>query len=493
MRVVFRADASIDIGAGHVMRCLALADALAARGASCHFMCRELSGHLCDRIETRGFPVTRLPMVNGPAAAAVTAPADDAAEFLAGLSGPADIVIVDHYGLGEAWEQIVRKHCGQLVVIDDLCRSHMANLLVDQTLGRSAAAYSHGQLDGVLAGSEYALLQPTYYRLREQLDRSIVPQEHRLLVSMGGYDSLDVTGSVLAVLETAACDWIDRIDLVLPATAPHFSALRQRIDKLGGRFVLHDFVEDMAALMSHCTLAIGAPGSTTWERAVLGLPSVLVPFAPNQVDVAVAMQDAKAAVSLQRDALPAALPGALAYLRNHWADCVQANLAVTTGLGCRRVVQRILPVLARDGSPVWLAVAGEADISQVYAWQLMPEVRRYARNPRPPDRDEHNTWMRARLRDPFCYFYIVRKADARVGVVRLDRLRRGEYEVSIYLLPEVHGQGLGRIALNLLDELHRELTIHATVLPGNIASFRLFASAGYQGVSDTEFVLPPRI
>jgi len=244
--------------------------------------------------------------------------------------------------------------------------------------------------------------------------------------------------------------------------------------------------------MSCCTLAIGAPGSTTWERAVLGLPCVLVPFAANQVDVAAAMQAAHAAIVIGQGALDVELPAALAHLHSDWLSYVQANLAVSAGLGCRRVVQRMLPALSRDGCSVWLAVAGEADISQVFEWQQLPEIRRYARNPQVPDRDGHYRWMRARLRDPFCYFYMIRKSGEVAGVVRLDRQHPGEYEVSIYLAPGLHGQGLGLIALKLLGELHQELTIHATVLPGNVASLRLFASAGYQRVSDMEFVLPRR-
>ncbi len=491
MRVAFRADASVDIGAGHVMRCLALADALAARGAECQFLCRELPGHLFERIEARKFAVIHLP-ISGAADAALSGPVDDAAEFLAALPGPVDVVVVDHYALGAEWEKIASGHCRQLITIDDLCRQHAADLVIDQTLGRPASAYSHGQVGEVLAGSEYALLQPAYYRLREQLDRSVVPQEHRLLVSMGGYDAMNVSASVLEVLASSACDWIRHIDLVLPAAGPNFASMRQRISQLGGRFVLYDFVEDMAGLMSRCTLAVGAPGSTTWERAVLGLPSVLVPFAANQADVAVAMQNAHAAIVIGQDALDVELPAALARLHSDWLSYVQANLAVSAGLGCRRVVQRILPALSRDGCSVWLAVAGEADISQVFEWQQMPEIRRYARNPQVPDRDGHYSWMRARLRDPFCYFYMVQKADVPAGVVRLDRLRPGEYEVSIYLAPGLHGQGLGLLALNLLGELHQELTIHATVLPGNAASLSLFAAADYQRVSATEFVLPRR-
>ena len=482
------------------MRCLSLAEVLAERGAEILFVCRDLPGHLAERIAQRQFAVALLPLlqpcrtpatVDDYAGRLQVSEADDAGSFLAALPGHCDLVVVDHYGLGQEWERQAARHCDTLVVIDDLCRLHHASFVIDQTFGREPSAYASRAIGCALTGSHYALLQPVYYQLREQIDRSILPGEHRLLVSMGGFDPLNVTGEVVDLLVADAFGWLERVDVVLSTVAPHYEHLRQRISELGERFCLHDVGTGFAELMAQSTLSVGAPGTTTWERAALGLPSVLIPFAENQIDNATAMQAAGAAVVVTRPVIGAELRTALESLRDKWPDYVQANRIISDGLGCRRVLQRICPALNK-GAPVWLAKAGVDDIRQVHDWQQMPETRRYARNRERPGWDEHNQWMRSRLNDPGCYFYLLRRADVAVGVVRLDRLSAGEYEVSIFMAPDTYGQGLGKLALALLGELHREITIHATVLPDNAASLRLFLSAGYQRISETEFILPKR-
>ena len=61
MRVVFRTDASLQIGTGHVMRCLTLADALREKGAECQFVCRLHEGNLVDHIRSCGYEAHALP------------------------------------------------------------------------------------------------------------------------------------------------------------------------------------------------------------------------------------------------------------------------------------------------------------------------------------------------------------------------------------------------------------------------------------------------
>ena len=97
--------------------------------------------------------------------------------------------------------------------------------------------------------------------------------------------------------------------------------------------------------------------------------------------------------------------------------------------------------------------------------------------------------MQFSLRGLECYFYLLRKADVAVGVARLNWLRASEYEVSIFVAPGLHGQGLRLKALQLLSQLHQEITVHASVVPGDAASSSLFTAAGYEQVSGTEFVL----
>ena len=498
MQAVFRVDASVDIGSGHFMRSLSLAKAMVSAGVQCRFVCRDLPGHMAEHVRSRKIDVVMLPLLapykkpessDDYAGWLQVDQAQDADEFVANLPAKCDLVVVDHYGLDKVWESKVIDHCDQLVAIDDLCRSHIADVLIDQTFGRDQTAYKASKVKFVLAGQQYALLWPKYYRYHEACIRRQMPNRHRLLVSMGGYDTLNMTGAVLDLLAAAPPEWLERVDVVLTAAAPHYEEVRRKIERRGAPLVLHDFVQDFGGLMMGSTMAIGAAGTTTWERAALGLPSILVPVAENQAAVAAAMREAKTAIVIEPEDLSRQFDAAILSLRDHWHEFVRANLLVTDGLGCRRVLQRLLPLLSEDNVPVWLDVATEVDTRQVYEWQQAPETRRHARNPESPVWAEHEQWMQASLRDPECYFYMLRKAGVAVGVVRLNWLRASEYEVSIIVAPSLYGQGLGLNALKLLRQLHQEITIHATVLPGDTASLRLFAAAGYEQASDTEFVL----
>lgn len=213
-RVLFRTDASVTMGIGHVMRCLTLADALRASGAECRFVTRDLPGHLAAVIAQRGFAVSLLPAPSGPvpvdppahAAWAGVSWQQDLADTLSVLP-QADWLVVDHYALDARWQQGLRDRVGRIMVIDDLAdRPHAAALLLDQNLGREAADY-----DGLLpetchrlTGPRFALLRPEFAALREAvLARRQTPRLAHLLITMGGMDAIDATSNVLRALKLA--------------------------------------------------------------------------------------------------------------------------------------------------------------------------------------------------------------------------------------------------------------------------------------------------
>ena len=109
MRIVIRADASLAIGSGHLMRCLCLADALVACGAEVAFVCKWLPKHLTEVVSQR-HSVTVLsaalePGLNAPQEAWSTARQLEDAASVAALSVTAesDWLVVDHYGLDHTW------------------------------------------------------------------------------------------------------------------------------------------------------------------------------------------------------------------------------------------------------------------------------------------------------------------------------------------------------------------------------------------------------
>lgn len=324
MIVAFRADASLQIGAGHVMRCLTLADALAASGAECQFICRAHQGNLIDFIRGKGYVVYALPIQHEASGGLGAQPPNDSvvglahrhwlgttqtedAEACASILAAQcpDWLIVDHYALDANWERAVAPHFHKLMVIDDLAdRPHVCDLLLDQTLGRTKVGY--GSLVPpdclLLCGSQYALLRPEFAALRPySLQRRARPVLRELLISMGGIDKDNATGQVLQALRmcSSSADW--RITVVMGATAPWLDEVRKQAQDMPWMTEVLVGVRDMAQVMADSDLAIGAAGATSWERCCLGVPTIMVVLAENQLQVAQALERGGAARGINLD------------------------------------------------------------------------------------------------------------------------------------------------------------------------------------------------
>jgi UDP-2,4-diacetamido-2,4,6-trideoxy-beta-L-altropyranose hydrolase len=314
MKVSFRTDASLDIGTGHVMRCLTLAEALSERGALCRFVCRDHPGNLIELIRQRGFEVLALPFDGNWTGIDVTNPvhavwlgADwvtDAEQTKVGAGETAvDWLIVDHYALDARWESAMHAVAERIMVIDDIAdRPHDCDLLLDQNLGRRTEDYGHLVPDGctILAGPQYALLRPEFATLRPySLARRAAPRLKRLLITMGGVDKEDATGEVLDALRACSLPADCQIGVVMGPHAPWLARARERAASMPWPTEVLVNACDMAKLMADSDLAIGAAGSTSWERCCLGLPSIIVVLAANQQPVAQGLEVAGAAIMVR--------------------------------------------------------------------------------------------------------------------------------------------------------------------------------------------------
>jgi UDP-2,4-diacetamido-2,4,6-trideoxy-beta-L-altropyranose hydrolase len=315
MRIAFRTDASVQIGTGHVMRCLTLADALRQRGAKSTFVCRLHEGHLLELIQQRGHSAIAL----GPVDDAFTAPADpshakwlgtqwtiDAEQTKEALGDQVvDWLVVDHYALDRLWEQTLRPFCQNLMAIDDLAdRAHDCDLLLDQNLGRMPQDYG-GLLSPKTAafiGPRYALLRPEFAQLRSQsLSRRTQPRLQHLLITMGGVDKDNATGQVLQALADCRLPADLRITVVMGPHAPCLTDVQEQAQRMPRPTRVLVGVSDMAQLMVDSDLCIGAAGSTSWERCCLGLPTLMVVLAANQQDAAIALSEVGAAKCISLD------------------------------------------------------------------------------------------------------------------------------------------------------------------------------------------------
>ena len=344
LRVAVRADASRTLGSGHVMRCLTLAEVLRARGATVQFICRPDHGHLGARITGQGFGLHWLPDT------AVWHADADAQHTLAAL-GPTgcDVLLVDHYALGAAWQTTLRPACRRLVVVDDLAdRPHAADLLVDQNLGRQPADY-----DGLLPGGATRLIGPTWALLRPEfaaaraasLARRADGRLQHLLISMGGADPQQATLQVLRALAHSPLPADAQVTVVLGAIADTRPAIAELLPTLPWRSRLCMDVTDMAPLLAVADMAIGAAGGSAWERCCLGLPTALLVLADNQRPGTRALVAAGAALDLGGVAdLPATLPAALQQAADPTTlqRLSAAAAAATDGLGAQRVADAVL-------------------------------------------------------------------------------------------------------------------------------------------------------
>ncbi len=317
-RILFRCDASLAIGSGHVMRCRTLARELSQRGAEIILICRNQPGDLISVLK-REFTVIGLSHQKHPTFKSEQQQSLegrdlyanwlgctqqlDAIQTLAGLkqSGidSCDWLVVDHYGLDASWHQTVIEGLTttlstrpRLLSIDDLAdRPHQADILLDQNFFGEATQNRYTNLVPKhcrqLLGPHFALLGPEYAKLHPLVPTRTTLQ--RVLVFFGGVDPNNLTATALAALMTPELSHL-AVDVVLGTQSPHLAAVKTLMAEFD-KASLHTSLPTLAGLIARADFAIGAGGTTTWERACLGLPSLVVPIAANQIPIAQGLKE----------------------------------------------------------------------------------------------------------------------------------------------------------------------------------------------------------
>jgi UDP-2,4-diacetamido-2,4,6-trideoxy-beta-L-altropyranose hydrolase len=495
--IAFRVDSSSTIGSGHLRRCLGLAGYLRDLGAVTVFVCRDHPGNLNSLVTDEGHmlielpkPKTTLGTVDSNAANRSFAYADwlgvlpsvDAEETVAAISDyKPHTIIVDHYAIDARWHGSMRDLSAQIVVIDDLAnRHHDCDLLIDTAvadLGRYDRMIPAGARR--MLGPRYALLRPDFSKLASGSKKAARAIE-RVVVAFGGVDATNVTALALDAISkvlplTAA------VDVVLGSGAPHLSKIRQQCES-HQTWSLHVDTQEMAAIMSKADLAIGAAGVISWERACLGLPSIVVSIAENQHLNAEGLAGSGCALVIpSKFANEAHFEASLAML--------SANAGIRESMSCagRALVDgrgglRVAAAILRPQISVRPATLSDVEI--LWHWRNDPDVRAVSLQTHPISLASHKEWFAAKLSDPESFILIGQVGAEDVGVVRYD-VKDDEAHVSIQVAPAFAGAGIGS-ALILAGErylvAHRPevVSISADVLHGNVASLALFEAAGYR-------------
>lgn len=311
MNIVFRTDASIEIGTGHVMRCLTIADKFSqATKASVSFVCREHSGNLISTIKNRGYRVHTLPIaleernsaLSGDyiewVGADIEIDATETANIL--FSEKANLLVVDHFGISSYWETFVRQRLHyplKIMVIDGQAnRKHDCDVLLDPTYCDDANARWQPLVPAtcqIFAGPQYAPLRSEFDQYSSKLISSSDDVRKRLLITFGGVDKPNASEKVLRLIKKYHLDL--EIGVLVGAQNPHLKTLSKLTENYPN-IKIHVDPPSVPELMSKADIAVTAGGTTVWELCKLGIPMLIITIADNQVHLANSLDQIGAAI-----------------------------------------------------------------------------------------------------------------------------------------------------------------------------------------------------
>jgi len=503
INIVIRADASISIGTGHIMRCLTLAHELKNihRGKKINitFICCKLPLFLKKKITTSPFELIELKHQDDNKEWDQASDAAQCIELLSKLP-KADLLVQDHYQLNMPWQELLQPYYHKLLVIDDLAnRKHKANFLLDQTFDRQPLDYQPwlNKDCQLLTGKSFILLRQEFIELiaMAKKQRKQTREIKNILLSLGGMDPDNISPIIINTIIALSTSSLSKshfsLELVMSSSAPYMADVKQLI-KPYCWINMHIDSNSMASLILNADIAIGACGSSAWERCSLGLPTLSVQLAENQALVSknLANHGAIIDLGLGNEVTTTKITNALKLLINNndsYQLMVEKCFQCCDGKGAHRVSTEVIK--PNDAEQVQLTLATLADCESIFQWQSDKNLRRFFKQPAIPTWEEHSKWFENNLSNSSSSLYVIRSNDTAVGTLRLDQQLKNEYEVSILIKPTAQGKGFGLQALNQLPILIENGMFFADIHKDNISSHNIFLKAGFSSILPTRYCM----
>lgn len=461
-RVIIRADAGPAIGAGHLMRCRALGMALRDAGADVVIATGRAGGApVVSYVRSSGVPVHEID----------PATPDEAAMRLLG-AGAGAWIVADGYHFDAPCLEAFRRTGSRVAVIEDSPRlpSYDVNLLLDQNPGALRQPYA-APGSSLLLGPRFILLRPD---LGPSTDDATPGPRTRVLITTGGSDPFGLTQKLVEALSGSAD--LD-VTVVLGAMNDGGVTVPPDIRVARGTF-------ELPRLMRQCDIAVSAVGTTLWELACLGIPTIAISTSDLHARMGAVLQeygahrwigDRSVEGSVIRTAVSALAADdqgrrEMSRLGRALVDSGGAARVAAAILGPGEQAWRIRRAVASDAEPVWEIAAD-------------PEVRRASHDQNAFSFPTHERWFEQRLSSATSNMWVADGDGTVAGFVRYDWRETGEAVVSIAVASAARGRGL---AARLLSETCGASCValgaaraRGYVFPDNHASIRAFKKAGF--------------
>lgn len=480
-RIIFRTDASPTIGSGHLLRCLALAQACHEIGGKATFALTVNAGWLENRLKLEGISVDYLSTSPG---------SREDAQFTAALAKKEDAnwIVIDGYQFGDNYQRYLENRGFQLLVIDDYGHigQYSSNFVLDQNINTDESFYGKKAASTqLLLGNQFALLR-NEFRSYRRFTREISSNGRRILVTLGGSSRNEPIFTILSALSEVKSVKSELECVVIMGGSSQYSGeIRSCSEELALSICIKDHVESMAELMAWADLAVSGAGTTCWELAYMGLPSIVIVLAENQSMLGQGVHSAGLALNLgwyhniTASRMAKSLIPLLANASERKAMS-QRGQTLIDGDGTDRVLMYL------TNQPFRLRPVREEDCKLIWEWANEPGARAASFSEEIIPWEDHLAWFNSKLQDPNCFLYIAVNRDEKpIGQVRYD-INDTEAVISVNLEKESRGKGYGNLLIGMsakrLFSSAKIDAIHAFIKAENATSIRAFLKAGYEEV-----------
>ena len=476
-KILIRADASREIGIGHVMRCLALAQGWQDYlGGKVFFVLGTRAPTLENRLIREGIEVIHIGSPLGSV--------EDASKtaLLARENG-AHWIVVDGYHFGAEYQKTIKDAGLSLLFIDDYGHTdhYYADIVLNQNIYADMSLYKNYEpYTRFLLGAKYALLRREFLAWTEH-KRDIPDIARKVLITFGGSDPDNVTLKVIEALKKIEIDRLDVITVV-GGVNQNYKTIRQSVKERPGFSVRKD-VNNMPELMAWADVAISAGGSTCWELVFMGLPSILCPVAENQMSN-VRFLKSKGLVKCIRTDDISNLEVTAKKITNLLISHNERNLLsqnmkrLVVGEGSRCIFMHM------GEKKIQLRRVKKSDCKIIWEWVNDPVVRNSAFRQDTIPWNEHEQWFKEKISNPNCIIFILSSRQKKlIGQIRFD-VKDGNAEVDVSIDKKFRECGMGSYLImegvRKFVELTKIFRIHAHIKSHNITSIRSFEKSNFK-------------